>query len=110
MQSFQYYKLRAGGVGIIAGLAIVWGAVVGLVAALADKQWGLVPGFALWGAIVAVIYGSPLGRWISREVNSFVATIMLLVMLVLPYFVLVWPARKLASSRGWIVELDDAEG
>ncbi|GAO01759.1 hypothetical protein [Anaeromyxobacter sp. PSR-1] len=110
MKTLEYYQLRAGGLGIIAGLAALWGAVVGGAVGLAQHQWGPVLLFAGWAAAVAVVYGTPIGRWVARSVNGFVPEMLFLVLLVAPYFVLVWPPRKLAVSRGWIVELDVEPG
>lgn len=110
MKTLEYYQLRAGGLAIIAGLSAGWGAAVGAVVAAAQARWEPVLVFALWGAAVAVVYGTPLGRWIARSVNGLVPELLFLVLLVAPYLVLVWPPRKLAASRGWIVELDVEPG
>ncbi|MBI5071045.1 MAG: hypothetical protein HZB56_22740 [Deltaproteobacteria bacterium] len=107
MKSFQYYKLRAGGLGIVVALAGAWGALLGVMMALSNKDWAAVPAMALWGAAVAFIYGIPLGRWISREVESLPATIFLFILLVIPFFVLVWPVRMLALRLGWIETLSE---
>lgn len=107
MKTFDYVAMRAQGIAIVVGLCVALGLVLGLLWWISEGAVGhrfpvYTLGSALYVGVLALVTNTPIARWIARDLENFVAIIVLLILVTVPFWVLVFPMQALALRLGWI--------
>lgn len=105
--TFRYHILRAWGIAIVVAMCMGVGLVIGGVHWIAGGAHGGDAGanllvLPLCLGIVALLTNTPIACVAMREVEHWVAMLLLFALIAIPFWVVVYPVQVIGLRLGWI--------